>query len=787
MVIRDIARTAIQDYIKGKKAVEQKEAREKKGIPEPVGAPPSPVRVTEPSPKPVPVKTEPKKTIPTQEEKEIYVRLTDPSRTDIKTIETSQMREYRKRGYEPTRRTPSDVAFLGLGKQYFYAPSQPVFERQYKTAFETLPPKRKVEYGYRFADISLEELQYYPGGQEYLAEHKEELLERYISSKGGYKEYYKSPDIDILETARKAAGKTGTGSVMKEPWFIREHAWEVITKTPGERKKQYFDILPLPVRAYSAGFHATASATMFPVTLTQAGVKYIRGEGELTDPLGRIRTGKTFLPDISEKLYEVKPGGPSGLISVGISEGIGKLTGEESKEWETAKEYPVETGFATGGEILGLYLGGKAIHAGKVTITRGMQKVGIPSIPLKYSPVQILRKGYWKGKTRLGLVKEVPPETVFKPSALPSGLSYVPGRTISDRIGSVMKAFEKTKVTTAKGKIYYMGVHTTAKPWLKPLTILRKGRESPGVSFAPFGKAAPRFLRITGEPIPTYATRGISLFPRIRLPTAPVLFFKKIKTIPSYLRQAGYKISGKFIKKEPGVYIAPKLYKGGGEYEVIAHGFARRMGVKQFTTIEGVVVPFPKFRLIGEKGLTFAERVTGKIPSGMKRFVSPVSYTGKASIPIFSPSYLASKIFAPSRVSYVPSKKISSFFSIPSYKISTGFSYPSKPSYDYLSIPSYPSKPSKPSYPSEPSIPSYPSPSIPSYLSEPSIPSYSSPSVPSYPGPPVPSVYLPPIYFFDKKIKRKKIKGVAKLGGTRYRFREFKMPSLKQILGGIKI
>ena len=484
---------------------------------------------------------------------------------------------------------------------------------------------------------------------------KEKIISEYIKSKGGLEKYKKSfTSEQVLEVAQKYASKGGIYGGKIDEKFWREYAWEEISKTPMERKEQYYDKLPAPARWYSAAFKSTISSASFPITLPQTAIKYIRGKGKLTDPFERISTGKTmFLPDVAQKIQKYAPPSPSGIISVGVSEGIGKVTGHEVGELKRAKKYPIETMFATGGELLGLLIGGKAVSAGKVTIGRGLSKAGVPEFPLKYRPVQIVRKGYWKLREKAGNVKEV--KDMFNKEALPSGLSYAPGKTPAQRISATIKAFEKTKVDGG-----YVGIHASKNPWIKPLAWLRKGRESPGLSVAPVGEGAPRFLRITGRQL-SYDTSGVSLMPQVRLPTAPLFYFKKLKT---------KLVSATAIKKEGGGFIAPKMFKGGGEYEAILRGVAKRGTTKQFSIVEGVVVPHPEFQLIEKIGGVTARSA---LKNSIKGFISPYSY-GKTTIPILSPSYLVS----------------------------------SAGSYSPPSIPSYPSKPSMPSY-SPPSIPSYPS------------------------------------------------------------------------------
>ena len=457
----------------------------------------------------------------------------------------------------------------------------------------------------------------------------------------------------------------------------------------GDFTGKWFEKLPARTRGIKSMQEGIISTVTYPITFSQMGVKYITGTGDFTDVFGRIGTGKTvLLPDIAEGIAKSKVTPVQGLIGGSIGEGISRATtGEGSGFAESAWKYPFETGAATAGELLGLKAASMSIGAAKAPVISGLGKIRAGTMSLtgwnlpgytsfiKYSPTNIFRTFKWKTLQKLGKAREVSPEIVFKTSALPNQLSFAPGSTVSKRIESLVKAFEKSKGTTVFGEEFYTGVHATTSPWYKPLSWLKKGRESPGVSFAPFGEGSPHFLRIGGSPgLYSKIPSGWSLFPKIQMRTAPMLHFKDLLRIPKHRL---YDASKYIQEKGAGVYIAPKMYFGGGEYEVIAHGLARRLGTRYFTRIEGITVPMPEFAMTGfSPGKAFL--------GATKEFISPYEYTGVTSTSLINPAHVASFFSTPS----INIKPFSSSFKPVSYSGISGY----QPSYSV----SY--KPYKPSY-----------------------------------------------------------------------------------------
>ena len=589
----------------------------------------------------------------------------------------------------------------------------------------------------------------------------------------------------MIDTEAHAIATRGLGplDVTSLSIYDYEQAHKNIAKqiiSGGKWDERWFESLPLRTGIARTIHETTKSTAVFPITLAQTGIKL-------------VNKGKTLaLPDVSEYLakHKVTPvqGAVGGVIGEGISRGtsLGK-TG--SGFIESAKKYPFYTGVATGAEVITLMGVGGSIGKIKGYSVRGLGKIrsgivartgwNVPTYTtfVKYSPVNIVRTGKWKLLEKMGKATEIKPEIAFNPTSLPNQLSYAPGSTSSQRINAMIKAFKKTKAKTVYGDELYHGIHATTDAWYKPIAWLRKGRESPGVSFAPFGKGAPRFLRIGGDATGSGSSGfgGISILPKIKLRTAPMLYFKKIIRIPKGLSNT-YEKANAFIKKTgEGVYVAPKMYQKGGEYEVIARGFAKRLGARYFTRIEGVTIPLPEF--------TLTSLSPGKaLLSGIKSSADDLfgvtsSYNAPSRVALFSPGYIGSKLSSSYSSSYKPysssySSSLSSSLSssIPSYTSSSIASYISSKGYSIGS--SYGSKISSPSI-STPNISS-------SSFKDSSYEISFSSSFSSYPS------YSSNIYRYrgsdKKKSKRKRSKSYGDFYDFGYSYREYIVPRMKQFL-----
>ena len=298
---------------------------------------------------------------------------------------TTARQEYQTGGKIPTWyrqqvTIPSEIKYLGLKKEYLkygYETSigiQPiddtVFNKTIEQQFSKLQPGKQFEYGLQFGEIKdkpITEWKYYKGGTDYLKTYKEEVIDKFIKEKGGYKKFYQGVGLDPVEVAQKFSTEGGIygGRKPTSEKFIREYSWDILSKTPAGRKESYFGKLPGPVRVYTSAFHATTGAALFPVTLPQTAYKMVTGKPSL----GAL--------DIGTKVSRAKLG-PGGVISPAISEVW--LGQDVSVEKQLQKKYPVETAFATAGEIFGVYVGGKGISMGfkavKPSFISGVRTVG---------------------------------------------------------------------------------------------------------------------------------------------------------------------------------------------------------------------------------------------------------------------------------------------------------------------------------------------------------------------------------------------------------------------------
>ncbi len=275
-------------------------------------------------------------------------------------------------------------------------------------AYESMDEREKTEYGKKytpFKDRPVQEWRQYHGGAEYtkgLSEHeKQVLINQYIKQFGGLDKYKQSfSSAEVIEIAQKYASAGGIfgGEIDREFW--RSYAFEQLTMSPTERKDLYFSSLPLPVSAYTSFHKAGIGMALLPVTLPQTIVKYGTGTGSLLDPIGRISTGKTILPDVALEMQKVTSPSPSGLIGVGISEGLGLLTGRHVGEWDRASKYPVETAFGTVGEVFGLLVGHTALKY-------SLSKLKTSTIDVTKSIVVKTPKYYYKVTQELGLPKSI--------------------------------------------------------------------------------------------------------------------------------------------------------------------------------------------------------------------------------------------------------------------------------------------------------------------------------------------------------------------------------------------
>jgi len=243
-------------------------------------------------------------------------------------------------------------------------------------AHKSLSPEEKEEFGYRYTkweEIPVTERKQYYGGKQHLESlspsEREQMLEKFKEEEPRsaffYKEFY------------SLYGKSDK--------YIQEQMWKGVTLTEEQQQKRFWKSVPEPIRWPMAGVYAFGSAVVWPITLPQTGIKLLTG-------------GKTlFLPDVGKELSKYQPRAmPSGLISTGISEGIGAITGEGSDAWARFQEDSFSGISATVGEIAGLKVGGTVVKGGLKTyrITRVGLKYGKKDMMSYIRGEKILAKHY---------------------------------------------------------------------------------------------------------------------------------------------------------------------------------------------------------------------------------------------------------------------------------------------------------------------------------------------------------------------------------------------------------
>jgi len=235
------------------------------------------------------------------------------------------------------------IRSLGVKQQHPYG-NDP-FQEAVENAYETLAPDDQADFNYRYADwknIPPGDIKYYPGGQRHLenlsAEERMNLITRYLMEN-------KDPLTDPYYYASK--GGIYSGKLPSHKEYQRELAWDIITKSPEERREKYFENLPLAVQLYSSAFHGTASGALSPISITQDVIK--------------LTTGKQIGPSVSNYLQVHRPGGPTDIISAGVSE---IFSGDKSNEWEKFMKKPGSGIAATFGMLFGSYLGFKGAGYG---------------------------------------------------------------------------------------------------------------------------------------------------------------------------------------------------------------------------------------------------------------------------------------------------------------------------------------------------------------------------------------------------------------------------------------
>ena len=212
------------------------------------------------------------------------------------------------------------------------------------------------------------------------------------------------------------------------------------THIPEYRDIFYEEMHPLQ-KVASAFTSSTIQTAAWPVTLPQTAVKYFRGEGEWTNVMGRISTGKTYLPDVGMSLHMASPATAPGVISATLSD---VMTGKP-ESWEKMYERPVEALFSTGGELLGFKLG--SIAAQK--FWSGTARMRLRPLVKETSSNTLLNIAGHRGAPTYPLNLKIPYGSVIRPAAIGSRMWHgmIEGVRYPSPAGIISRAptvFEKT-------------------------------------------------------------------------------------------------------------------------------------------------------------------------------------------------------------------------------------------------------------------------------------------------------------------------------------------------------
>ncbi len=258
------------------------------------------------------------------------------------------------------------------------------YERVYNVAYQSLDPSEKIEYSAKFTDwqsIPLLERKQYIGAQQYfeslpetekikmLGEYKQTPEWKKLGVSGADVFNPRLHQVKERKIETLPSGKTKQTDIMMTP---DEVAWEYLTVPKGEIYERQFSREHPVIQARDAFFSGGGAAVAFPVVLSQMISKLVRGKGEL---LSRLETTETILPDVGKAIGKVqyRSGAPAGLIGTAIGEvWMGQ---DQSFAKERQKKFPMATVFATGGEIFGMYAGGRLVRGARMSAVSGAKKV----------------------------------------------------------------------------------------------------------------------------------------------------------------------------------------------------------------------------------------------------------------------------------------------------------------------------------------------------------------------------------------------------------------------------
>jgi len=407
-------------------------------------------------------------------------------------------------------------------------------------------------------------------------------------------------------------------------------------------KQEYYKGLDIFGKATEVVGGSAASAMMFPITLPETVIEYT--------------TKKDILP-FTNFIQKEYVGYGENAIGGGY---VGGLTGEaierirrrnlnlgwQSEAMKVAASHPIEAVGATAGELFGLWLGGKAVHVGKVATIKGLGKtrqvlqktfdINLPGYTeiMYHMPHRYIRRWWVKRGTKN--ISDVMPIEFHSPETLTSGgLSFAKGETPLQRIRWTIEKTGETKQLKLSGKKYVLSASGSKRIGRTFMVKEKVLHELPAMSTTPYGYAPTRFYRF-GPPRLEYSS-SLTLFPRIKVPTGLVVRVKKIFQPP----RGSYADVSTWAATQPkgswGV-IAPKMYMGGAEAEINIFGktilkrflpdtsnvtwLQRLKGYQYYTE-----VPLVGGKLTEYAPVVFTEPVHVGFPSGVRQILPKTGYT----------------------------------------------------------------------------------------------------------------------------------------------------------------
>lgn len=243
------------------------------------------------------------------------------------------------------------------------------YQESYQRGYRSLTPQEKEEFGYKYTQwekIPAEQIRQYPGGERYLQENIEPVVTRYIEEKGGPEKVPLDPFFYASYQAKYGYKPPRSEDV------IRMQAKEQLLYTFEEQRSRQYSRLPLYSQLVTSGFGATVRTVAGPVVLGQTVIK--------------LATGKQVGPDIGAGLKSVQLG-PSGVIEASISEGVGVFTGRSPGEYKKISENPLGAVAATGGEVLGMLMLSGTVRGVKPYVASGFKST-VRFTPKAYTQFQ---------------------------------------------------------------------------------------------------------------------------------------------------------------------------------------------------------------------------------------------------------------------------------------------------------------------------------------------------------------------------------------------------------------